>query len=349
MLTLFTSIIAVAKYLARSPRREGIYGERLLSVKLLLQELDGRNVPANFYVTNLTDSGLGSLRQAILDANDPSSLNEPHDIYFLDYAQGQANVITIQSQLPTLLKDISIHGPTDAQIVIERQIDSVDSYRIFSIFAARTCTFENLEIRYGVADNGGGIENYGTLTLNNCHIHDCAATANGGAIYSRLYVELNNCMIRENYAALNGGGIYSTGNPSSHFVVVEEGWIFRNAAEFNGGGIYSSGGLAVVSTYNVNMINNFAHEGSGGAIYHTSGQISVVADTDPFIADITGNYSKYHGGAIYTAGNTQSTIDAWLHSNFTSDSTIYVNGVYVGSPYQIYINFDKVLDDVLFA
>ena len=41
-------------------------------LRLACEQLEDRTVPSLFIVTNLGDSGHGSLRQAILDANSPA-------------------------------------------------------------------------------------------------------------------------------------------------------------------------------------------------------------------------------------------------------------------------------------
>src|SRR6267154_163593 len=43
--------------------------ERLFRLRLVLEELERRDAPAVFTVANVLDSGAGSLRQAMLDAN----------------------------------------------------------------------------------------------------------------------------------------------------------------------------------------------------------------------------------------------------------------------------------------
>src|SRR5262249_53058929 len=47
-----------------------------------LERLEDRTVPSTFTVTNTLDSGAGSLRQAILDANDSSNVGGPDTIAF---------------------------------------------------------------------------------------------------------------------------------------------------------------------------------------------------------------------------------------------------------------------------
>ena len=65
----------------------------------------------------------------------------------------------------------------------------------------------NEAVKYG----GGGICNYGTLTLDGCTVQDNVAKMNGGGIWvgSEATLALNNVSITGNTAGDNGGGIYA--------------------------------------------------------------------------------------------------------------------------------------------
>ncbi len=72
----------------------------------------------------------------------------------------------------------------------------------------------NLVIKNGVNGNGGGINfTNGDLTLDNCLIYDCQATASGGGIYaaSNGVLDIYNSTIAKN-TSVSGNGIYSTSN-----------------------------------------------------------------------------------------------------------------------------------------
>ena len=54
---------------SRRSNQRPVSVSKLLELKLQLQALEDRCVPATFTVTNINDLGAGSLRQAIIDAN----------------------------------------------------------------------------------------------------------------------------------------------------------------------------------------------------------------------------------------------------------------------------------------
>src|SRR5262245_66523186 len=68
-----------------------------------LEALEDRTVPSTFTVGNLADSGPGSLRQAILDAN---ALPGDDTINF-----SVTGIIQLAGALPSLSSNIDIQGP----------------------------------------------------------------------------------------------------------------------------------------------------------------------------------------------------------------------------------------------
>src|SRR5438067_2350340 len=65
--------------------------------RLRVEQLEVRLVPANYTVTNTSDSGAGSLRQAILDANANAGADT---IQFSISTQGSQQTISPTSALP---------------------------------------------------------------------------------------------------------------------------------------------------------------------------------------------------------------------------------------------------------
>src|SRR5262249_55937217 len=68
---------------------------------LQLEALEDRTLPSTFLVTNTNDSGAGSLRQAILDANATPNVGGPDLISFAIPGSG-VQTITPASALPTI-------------------------------------------------------------------------------------------------------------------------------------------------------------------------------------------------------------------------------------------------------
>src|SRR6516225_3885689 len=73
-----------------------------------LEVLEDRSLPSVFPVTNTADSGSGSLRQAILDANG----NPGADMIVFDIPGPSAHMIPLSSNLPTITDSVEIDGTT---------------------------------------------------------------------------------------------------------------------------------------------------------------------------------------------------------------------------------------------
>src|SRR5262247_2153339 len=89
-----------------------------------LEALEDRTVPSTFTVGNLADSGPGSLRQAILDANDHPGADV---IAFAPAARDGAIVLTSGELLIT--DDLRIDGPGAGRLAVSGN----DASRVFRI------------------------------------------------------------------------------------------------------------------------------------------------------------------------------------------------------------------------
>src|SRR5690606_4728952 len=154
-------------------------------------------------VTTLSDSGIGSLRQAILDANAAAG----HDTITFSVT----GTITLASSLPDITGDLTITGPGAASLAI----DGAGSYRPFTIANSTNVTIEAITIQNGSADNGGGISNRGTLTVTNSTLSGNSATSAGGiggSIFnSSGTITVTGSTLSGNSAANSGGGNDNTG------------------------------------------------------------------------------------------------------------------------------------------
>jgi parallel beta-helix repeat protein len=76
--------------------------------RLAVELLEDRTVPSTFTVTNINDSGLGSLRQAIVNANAHSGL----DTIAFSVAGSGVHTIALRSALPAVTDPVVIDGST---------------------------------------------------------------------------------------------------------------------------------------------------------------------------------------------------------------------------------------------
>jgi hypothetical protein len=158
-----------------------------------------RAVP-NPVVTNLNDSGAGSLRQAISDADAGGTIT---------FQAGLTGAITLASQL-TIDKELTIQGPGANLLTISGN----NAVRVFNITAGDV-TLTGLTIANGQATDtfiwGGGI-NYtsaGTLTLQQCTLSGNSANIGGGICNNGGTVIVNNSTLSGNSAGGFGGGIFN--------------------------------------------------------------------------------------------------------------------------------------------
>ena len=215
--------------------------------------------PVPFVVTTLADSGPGSLRQAILDANKQPGPD------VIDFARGLHGTIVLTSGALTITDSLTIQGQGAFWLTVNGNRAS----RIFEIAGTgKFVTIAGLTIAQGLAQGtaypgmGGGIlqvNNSLTLSqvllLNNRAVGTLAPTAPSSANASGM-----------------GGGIF---NMSGNLHVVDSAFISNQAVGGNAiiggpaGGAGLGGGIAnemgVLTIVNSALIGNEANGGDGGA------------------------------------------------------------------------------------
>jgi hypothetical protein len=279
----------------------------------MLEGLEQRWVPST--VTNNNDSGSGSLRAAIASAHN----NET--IVFASSLNGQT--ITLTSGELLIKKGLTISGPGASLLTISGNNLS----RVFDVTspAVQQVTLNGLTLENGVGggnyNQGGGIENTGTLTINNCTITNCSA-GQGGGIDNQAGATLtvNNSTVSNitsggginNYGTLTvsastlsgnqGGGI--TNNYASTLTVTNS--TLSGNVGFNGvgGGIYNLG-TATVSNSTLS-----GNSGQGGAIRNDdNGSLTVSGCT------LSGNTGTNGGGGIWVLSGTVTVSGSTLTGN----------------------------------
>src|SRR5262245_17251994 len=169
-------------------------------------------------VTNTNDSGPGSLRQAILDANDGDTINF-----------AVTGTIGLTSDELILDKSITISGPGANMLTVARA-QGAPIFRIFHVSPSHTLTIQGVTISngstfQGFSIGGAGIWNdHSNLTVNNCVLTGNAADhkVSGGGISNdagfsgSASLTINNSIIAGNNLGAGGtvnfgGGIYNFG------------------------------------------------------------------------------------------------------------------------------------------
>ena len=219
-------------------------------------------------VTNNADSGEGSLRQAIIDADTTTGVADT-----INFDLGSAASIPLTSaQLPTITDGagLTIDGGS-ANIEINGQ----NTYRVFEVGNGAKLTLSNLTVVHGAPDgNGGAISNSGgTLEVSNSTLSDNYPFGGGGAIFNDSgTVTVSNSKISNNSAGRFGGGIAN----SNGTLEVSNSTLYGNSASSffccsGGGGIYNDGTATVSnSTLSSNGAGHF-----GGAISNSRGTLEV--------------------------------------------------------------------------
>ncbi len=197
-----------------------------------LEALEGRWVPSTLTVLNNLDSGAGSLRAEIAAAHSGDT------IVFAPSLDGQT--VTLTSGELLIRKNLTIAGPGAGQLAVSGN----NASRVFEVTKTVTSvTLSGLTIRNGVANGvglageGGGILNHGTLTVSGSTLSSNSA-GQGGGILNDATLTVTNSTLSGNSGS-GGGGIHNDGTLTFNGSILS-----GNVASF-GGGILNYGPLTV--------------------------------------------------------------------------------------------------------
>jgi parallel beta helix pectate lyase-like protein len=286
-------------------------------------------------VTNTNDSGPGSLRQALTDANDADTI-----------VFAVTGTIGLTSGGLLIAKNIAISGPGSNQL----SIDGNQAVFVLGIFPGKTATISGLTIRN--AEAGAGVWNeQGTLTVSNCavtsnsfeglfndegtlNVNNCVLSGNSGAglsTYSGI-TTINNCVVSGN----SSGGLVNDGphhGPHAHppngpvgspgSMTITDSMISDNS----GPGVSNVAGLLTV--LNSTLSGNSAGQASdGGGIM--SGPLSkTVAGVTLINSTISGNSASGFGGGIAGGYYGVTIINSTISGNSAGDSAGGVGGTFL--------------------
>jgi hypothetical protein len=262
-------------------------------------------------VTNTSDSGPGSLRQALVIANDGDTITF-----------AVTGTIGLTSGGLLIAKNVTISGPGPSQL----SVDGNQAYSVIGLVRGKTATISGLSIRNGL----DGVENdHGALTVSNCIVSGNAFAglynnaAYNGQTFGTASLTIVNSVVSDNSGSgvrnfvwkesgtltiLNstissnsatgdsGGGIYNHGFEGNAITTVTNTTVSGNSANA-GGGIFSSSSFLIIANSTISGNSATGYLGVGGGVYNDEyggyGPLEIVNST------ITCNSAGTIGGGIY--------------------------------------------------
>jgi predicted outer membrane repeat protein len=219
-----------------------------------------------FTVDNTNSSGVGSLRQAILNANAQFG---PDTIRITPALSGQVN---LTDTLPAITEAVTITVP-NAHLFQVFKIDGGNTFRGLTISSGVPVTVIGLTVQHMVANGtltGAGIDSDGPLTLNNVTIISNTAGGLGGGVSSTGAITVTGGRFEGNTAGPGGGAIHAGG------ALVVNGSLIRHnqcttTNDCLGGGLYAEAALTLTNTQ---IISNTSAFYGGGAMAAGASRVS---------------------------------------------------------------------------
>jgi len=236
--------------------------------------------------------------------------------------------------LPSITTPITIIGNG---AILERG-NGAPQFQAFNVTASGSLTLQNVTIRNFNAggNNGGAVQNAGTVTLNGVTVSGNAARFAGG-IHSSGTLTITNSTFTSNTSQEDAGAIYL----NSGTLTISDTTFQSNSARY-GSGIYANDGT--VSLTNVTFRSNTANE-QGAGLFQRHGTVTITGGT--FDANnarfgsaiyvrgalsVTGatflnNVAVEEGAAIYNENGNQSAVTVTT-STFTGNRARYGGAIY---------------------
>jgi hypothetical protein len=291
-------------------------GLGLMSIALILaSQMKRANASTTFTVMNTADSGPGSLRQAILDANATLGADT------INFDPSLTGTITLTTgQLPAITDNLTVTGPGAANLTISGNHAS----RVFLIADGVTVMISDLTISNGsiIGDGGGISNNGGTLTITNSTLSNNSVTGFGGGIFNdgiadrAAKLTITNSTLSNNFAGLGagisnefgtmtitnstlsnnfaqeGGGIWNNGGT----MTITNSTLSNNSAFTIGGGIFNAGPAMITnSTLSGNSVISVSGVGDGGGIWHNFDMLTITNST---LSNNLGGGFRNNGGTV---------------------------------------------------
>lgn len=294
-------------------------------IMLLLFCITGSAI--TYTVNNNNDSGVGSLRQALINANSSSGADT------INFDVSVTGTITLSSSKLEINDDVVINGPGADILAIDGGNDITDTtltiINYFPVFylGSGTSTIQNLTIqKAGVAGifiatgataflknctfkfnydayySGGGVMISGTCSMSSCIVlKNKAQYAAGGIGIVDGTLKMDSCVVSDNQVDGGVGGIYAYNSVVS-----------MNNCVITGNGISASYGSALKNEGSNVKLNNCTFYNNGynlyysGSIYNNSGALEMVNCT---MADNNAYANSDNAALLYITDGNVSLIN----------------------------------------
>ena len=273
----------------------------------------GPRLLSTLTVTNTDDSGSGSLRQAIADASSGDTIKFAHNL------RGQT--ITLTSGELEISQGITIDGPGADELAVSGD----DSSRVFQIDPGADVTISGLTITDGLASDGAGISNQGTLTLEKCAVTDNQANAGqpGFVVFPGIGGGIDNANLatmtilgstisgNASVASTLGFGAQGGGIANNGLMTITDSTVTDNQALADGG-IGGQGGDAFGGgIYELNPVNG----PSTVSLVNSTVSDNQAIGGSPSGSSVFGGGSAFGGGVFMEVGTTLTVSGSTLDGN----------------------------------
>jgi parallel beta-helix repeat protein len=264
-----------------------------------------RSYPTSFPVTTVSDAGVGSLRQAIINANADltSTAIAPHTITFSGAGIGQINLLSV---LPAITNHVNINGGTLGTVIVDAGNSAIPQHFLLNAANCSGSIIQNMVLNNGGTGAGVYIVSPAVqVTVTNCRIGTNAAGS--AAIRQILGIQIDgaadgNHTISNNLLSGTVSDALQINNSTSNTII--NNYIGLDAT---GSTVIPVGNGMNIKTSDHNLINKNVASGSNGA---------GILLTRSTYNTITGNYVGTDKTGLVAIGNAWDGIGLLDGSNY---------------------------------